>query len=532
MTTQSDSRHLARLARGGFASVGGAGVSSVAGIALVAVVTNGFTQGRSGALFATTALFMMLATLTQLGTEIGLVRTLPALTAGGRHADVGPVLRMALLPVLAVSTLVGAGLFLVSDEVAALLVGADRAADGTLMLRCLAAFVPVNAVYTAVLAATRGLGTMRTTVLVDSIGRHALQPLAVLVVALSGGGALALVLAWVGPFIACFGFAVASLAARLRSVRARALAVPGGPTAASAKPALRRQFWGFTGPRIPATIAQVALKRLDIVLVSALRSPEEAAVYTAATRFVVIGQLGVQALQQALGPQVSGLLSQQQVSSAQRLFQTTTAWMMLFAWPIYLVCAVLCPWLLPLFGEGYTAGADVVVILSLSMLVATASGSVDTVLLMSGRSVLSLVNNVSALVVNVGLNLLLIPPLGITGAAIAWSAAIVVRNVLPLVQIRRMLDMSPGGRGAAWVAMAALACFGAVPWTARGLGASMEVVALVTVVLCAPAYAWLILRRRDSLELTLMWASVTRRRRAADRTAPPAGVTAPQHAAP
>ena len=50
---------------------------------------------------------------------------------------------------------------------------------------------------------------------------------------------------------------------------------------------------------------------------------------------------------------------------------------------------------------------------------------------MAGRSWLSLGNNTVALAVNVGLNIVLIPIDGIRGAAIAWSVAIVVRNVLP-----------------------------------------------------------------------------------------------------
>ena len=114
------------------------------------------------------------------------------------------------------------------------------------------------------------------------------------------------------------------------------------------------------------------------------------------------------------------------------------------------------------FGEGYEVASDVVVILSLTMLLATACGPVDSVLLMAGRSWLSLRNNAVALVVNVGLNVVLIPLYGIRGAAIAWSVAIVVRNLLPLVQVRRHLAMWPVTRSTVRVALAAVACFGAV----------------------------------------------------------------------
>ena len=41
-------------------------------------------------------------------------------------------------------------------------------------------------------------------------------------------------------------------------------------------------FWSFTLPRGLAAIAQIALQRLDILLVAGMRGPAAAAVYTAA----------------------------------------------------------------------------------------------------------------------------------------------------------------------------------------------------------------------------------------------------------
>ena len=60
-------------------------------------------------------------------------------------------------------------------------------------------------------------------------------------------------------------------------------------------------------------------------------------------------------------------------------------------------------------------------ILGGAMLVATAVGPVDIVLLMSGKSLWNLLNTAVAVTANIVLNLLLIPHLGITGAAIAWA---------------------------------------------------------------------------------------------------------------
>src|SRR5690606_15198992 len=138
------------------------------------------------------------------------------------------------------------------------------------------------------------------------------------------------------------------------------------------------------------------------------------------------GQVGTLAVQQVLQPQLSELLARDDLDGAGRAFQTATAWIMALAWPAYLTFAVIAPVAIGVFGDGHGEGATTVALLSLTMLVATAAGPVDSLLLMSGRSGASLANNVAALVLNVVLNLALIPSLGITGAALAWSAAILV----------------------------------------------------------------------------------------------------------
>ncbi len=154
------------------------------------------------------------------------------------------------------------------------------------------------------------------------------------------------------------------------------------------------------------------------------------------------------------------MFAQRRVDQAHDAFRATTAWTVLLAWPIYLACAALAPQLVGVFGVGYGDGTAVVVILSLTMLFATASGSVDTVLLMSGRSWLSLANAVATVSVNIVLNLILIPRMGIVGAAVSWAVAIVLRNLLALFQVKAFLGISPAGPEVFRSIGAALLCFG------------------------------------------------------------------------
>ena len=457
MTTgvAEDAQHrgqLEKLARRGTASVLGAGFGAVFGVLLVVIVTNGFSPTVAGTMFAATSAFLILESTVLLGTDTGLVRWLPAHLATGRAADVPRTLVIAALPVLALSITGALTLYVTASTLAPHMVGPEAATTMTAMLQALALVLPVAALHHLVLAATRGAGSMRPTVVVENFGRTGLQALAVLGVYLSGGGAWALALAWALPYVPGLAGCTWWLH-RLLSGRTRTAAAP------TAWRALTHEFWAYTAPRAIARVTQTALKRSDIVLVAALASPADAALYTAATRFVVLGQLLVQSVQQALSPHLSSLFARGETNAAAAVFQAATLWSMLVAWPIYLVTAGFASSLMGVFGPGYEVASSVVVILSLTMLLATACGPVDTVLLMAGRSWLSLRNSAVALAVNIGLNVVLIPLDGIRGAAIAWSVAIAVRNLLPLFQVRRDLAMWPVSRPAVTVALAAVGCF-------------------------------------------------------------------------
>ena len=152
-------------------------------------------------------------------------------------------------------------------------------------------------------------------------------------------------------------------------------------------------------------------------------------------------------------------------------------------------------------------------VLGACMLVATAVGTVDMVLLMGGKSSLNLMNTVIGLSANVALNLLLIPHLGGTGAAIAWSSSILFTNLAPLAQVWKYLDMHPFGQGWFKAAFAALATYGAVGLVIRlTLGTSLPVF-IAYHVIAGLAYLTLLFKFRHDLELPVLFAEMKRGRR-------------------
>lgn len=503
-TTAHD--ELRKMARGSTLNLVGAVCTAGVNFVLVVIVAQGFSQAQAGIFFAATSLFLLVVAMGQLGTTTGMVYFISRARALGQAYLFGSYVRAGMWPVLVLSVVLGGCLVVFAPEVAQL---ANRGDPGQLepYLRTLGLFVPVACLGQLGLTATRGLHTMRPSAYIDRMGRPLLQLALVAVVAWLADPAL-LTWAWVLPTIPA-GIWVWLWWRRLQR---RALARP-GRSAVPAEPVhVGPAFWRFTGPRALGNVAQMALQRLDIVLVAALRGPVEAAVYAAATRFLVLGQMGSQGVSMAVQPRIGAALAREERGLACQLYGTSTAWLVLITWPVYLMFASFGPFLLGIFGEDYRAGADVLLLLSLSMLVATGCGMVDMVLNMAGRTTWTLANSLLALVIMVGLDLWLIPPYGILGAAIGWAVARLTANLVPLAQLALSLRIHPFGRPLNAAMLTAALSFGLLPLLSRmvfGLSLTALLVAVATAGVC---YLALLALMRDRLELAAL-AAVRRRGR-------------------
>ncbi len=280
---------------------------------------------------------------------------------------------------------------------------------------------------------------MRPTIVIERLFRPLLQVALVAVAGLLSAGPEWLAGAWVAPY-------VIGLAAAL-------LCLPNGhgggspdlspSNAPSAQTSDIRAFWKFTIPRGFTRIAQVGLQRADVAVVTALAGPGAGAIYTAATRFLVIGQLASTAMNQVSVPQLARLLAQGKTHAVNVVGRQLTLWIVTLVWPVYLMIAAHAEFLLgAIFGSEYASGALVLQILATAMLFATAIGPVDVILITAGRSGLSLLNMTIALAADLVLCLILVPRIGITGAAISWAVAIVLRNLLCFLQVRRLLHFT------------------------------------------------------------------------------------------
>ena len=468
-------RALGRVARGSSANLLGALVTAITTFAVTIVVTRGVSQERAGIFFSATSLFLLATTIGQLGTGTGLVYFLSRFRALETSHLTRRYVRTALLPVVTVGVAMAVAMFLLAHPLARLVLP-GHVGETVTYLRVLAPFIPLVGLEAVWLAATRGLGSMTPNNLVEQIGRPIAQ-LGLVLVVVSVGMTGSIGWAW------AIGYAPAAVLAWWWWRRL----APAGPAGSAVdevdESGHGRTFWRFTWPRALTSVVQIVLQRFDIVLVGAMAGAVPAAIYAAATRFIVAGQVGGNAITFAAQPRLSETIAHDDKSATNLTYQASTAWLMTISWPLYLLLIVFGGPLLRIFGASYDAGTSVLVLLALSMLVATGCGVVDVVLAMAGHTSWNLGNAVLALAVNIGLDVWLIPAHGVLGAAIGWAVAIVVRNLAALIQVGVSAGLHPIGRATLLAGALNIGCFAAIPAGARlllgstwsGLGSALVV---------------------------------------------------------
>jgi O-antigen/teichoic acid export membrane protein len=496
---------LAEVARGSTLNLVGAAFSGATTVAFTVIVTRTFSMPLAGAFFTAISLFLIAETAATLGGYVGLVNFIAGLRSLGQENRISAIFRAAIVPVTVVSVAAAAVMFLTGGQLTRIVLGghlghagANQAAVIT-SLRWLAIALPFAALLDTLLGATRGYRAMQPTVVIDRLGRSGLQVLGVLVAAVAGAVGLLAPL-WAAPYLPAAVLAWLWLR-RIRPQRGlhrvgqpgrKGRRHPAAPARASrpvptawaglaSKQLTRADFWGFwrfTAPRALAALAQVTIQRLDIVLVAIMRGPAAAAIYTAATRFLVAGQFANAAISMAAQPRFAELFTVGHRREVNSVYQATTAWLMLLTWPLYLLAMIFGPEVLTVFGHSYRAGGTVMVILGGAMLLATACGQVDMVLIASGRSSWSLMNGLLAVGANVGLDLALIPRYGIAGAAIGWAVAIALTNVVPLIQLAAVFRVHPFGRSTLAAVLLPAFCLGAVPLTILALAGPVPLAAV------------------------------------------------------
>lgn len=204
-------------------------------------------------------------------------------------------------------------------------------------------------------------------------------------------------------------------------------------------------FAPFSIPLGAAELMNAILQRADVVLLTTFVGSTATGIYAAAEFLSRVVGNARYVFDGVAAPVFSEALHLGQRDRLRSNLLLMSRWVATAAAPIAVTIVALRHELLALYGPTFEPGANAITVLAASHLVNATFGLSGYILVVSGRSVLMLKNNVAVAVVNVALGLLLIPRFGIMGAAIAALAGVVLLHTLVTIEVRLAHGVYPVG---------------------------------------------------------------------------------------
>jgi O-antigen/teichoic acid export membrane protein len=186
---------------------------------------------------------------------------------------------------------------------------------------------------------------------------------------------------------------------------------------------------------------------VDRLILGHFRPSADVGIYQAVSQFSIIFAIVLAAIGNACAPMIARFHKAQDTDRLQELYRVSTKWGLYLSLPAFLViCMAPVELLTVLFTSEYEAGWLALIILASGQLIAVATGSVNALLVMTGRPNLWLMLSAPALALNILLNVLFIPRWGVTGAAAATATALATLFIAGVIQVRRALGVWPYDR--------------------------------------------------------------------------------------
>ncbi len=329
-------------------------------------------------------------------------------------------------------------------------------------LFCYGAALPFNAAVTLSGYAVQGFRQLQPKV----VAMHVLSPLLLLLLTLlfeyAFGAEAAL----------CFPFAL-SAAGTFLWILPRLSRVTGTAPGDILSARFDRDMFTYALPFMGVSLLGMTTHWLDIVMLGMFTDTATVGMYHPAARTAGIIRSVFLAFSGIAAPMLAELHAGTDAREMERIFRMVTRWTVSIIVPATILFMVMPGTVLGIFGPQFLPGRTALVLLSASSFLQAAFGLAATVLAMGGYARLSLFNALSGLLLQVALNAMLVPSMGVNGAALSNLVVFLLLSTVRTAEVRTLLGIHPFGR-ALWKPFAAGCCCVALLAAASPLFAALS----------------------------------------------------------
>lgn len=203
-----------------------------------------------------------------------------------------------------------------------------------------------------------------------------------------------------------------------------------GPTDPVKLPLSSRQLVVVALPFFISNALYVLSTQIDVLMIGSMLDAASVGIYQVAAKLTLLLMFVVQGIGVLAGPTISEMYYGNQIHKLEAFMRRISTLLMAVLVPMFILFFLFGESLLGFFGEEFRTGYLVMVTMALTVLVQGWYGLGVTMMGMVGHQGMMSRYLFLSVVINIGLNVLLIPRYGIDGAAFATLVGTIVANAL------------------------------------------------------------------------------------------------------
>ncbi len=207
-----------------------------------------------------------------------------------------------------------------------------------------------------------------------------------------------------------------------------------------------RELFSYSWPLTLMPLVYMILSWTDTLMLGYFLDSKSVGVYNVARPTAAFVMMIPDALSQLFLPVFTGLFAIKKYNEMRSVYRTISRWLFMSVLPISLIFIFFSEIIITtLFGTEYSAASVPFSILSLGFFLSIIAGPGGGALATIGKTKITLITTTIAAILNVVLNLVLIPVYGISGAAMATAFSMIVQYWLNMILANHYLKLFPFG---------------------------------------------------------------------------------------
>lgn len=367
--------------------------------------------------------------LSLVGLQSALKRYIPHYTAKGDESRLKGIVVFSFMIALGLSLLIAAVLFLFSDYIAINVFGSEAFPP---ILRIFSLGIPLTVLLRLLAEAFLGFKKVEFNVLTELFSKGVGKLILALAVVFAGGSIVGLSYAYILALL--LGAALGLLILEFKVF-----------------PVLRskahfqidkHRILSFSLPLFLASAVGLILGWSDTFMIGVMLEESAVGLYNAAYPLGMMLSVFVPALASVFMPVASELYAKQKLKEIAKIFDTTKRWLAALVFPVFVFVLFFSENLMRVvFGEAYAAAWPVLIALSFGGLVLSVVGLTCQLLMVFEETKKIVLVGAAGASINLVLNFILIPMLGILGAGIASAFSLCFINIGMLVLGRKLIEI-------------------------------------------------------------------------------------------